>query len=246
MWVLTAVATRGGDYPLALNASLGNGGAAIQNQLANGTIYVYSNSSKTWWIWQHKAWLQLIANSPDGLIINAGPAQNYPNGNPFFLTTSEGTWTWGGTATSTRDYPTQLNGTINGSAVQMQITNGILYAVNAEGNWHARNNGNWMLTETTPPVEGATPTPIAITLSPASVTIPDNAPAGTLIATANVTMSDGSQFARTLTTSNTSFFAISGLNIVTARALTSANDGTQSTVITASQGSQSASMEFSI
>ena len=90
------------------------------------------------------------------------------------------------------------------------------------------------------------PTPTAITLSPASATIPDNSPAGTVIATAAVTMSDGSQFAGTLTTSNTSFFAISGLNIITARALTSADDGTQSTVITASQGSQSLSMEFSI
>ena len=89
-------------------------------------------------------------------------------------------------------------------------------------------------------------TPTAITLALASATIPDNAPAGTLIATANVTMSDGSQFAGTLTTSNTSFFAISGMNIVTAQALTSANDGTQSTVITASQGSQSLTKEFSL
>ena len=53
-------------------------------------------------------------------------------------------------------------------------------------------------------------------------------------------MSDGSQFAGTLTSSDTSgFFAISGLNIVTARALTSADDGTHSTTITASQGGQS-------
>jgi len=90
------------------------------------------------------------------------------------------------------------------------------------------------------------PTPTAITLSAASATIPDNAPAGTLIATANVTMSDGSQFKGTLTTSNTNLFAISGLNIVTARALTPADDGPFSTVITASQGSQAFSMEFSV
>jgi hypothetical protein len=95
----------------------------------------------------------------------------------------------------------------------------------------------------TPPAPG---TPTAITLTPTSATIPDNAPAGTLLATANVTMSDGSQFSGTLTTSNTNIFAISGMNIVTARALTSVDDGTQSTVITASQGSQSLSMKFSI
>jgi hypothetical protein len=92
----------------------------------------------------------------------------------------------------------------------------------------------------------AVATPTGITLSPASATIPDNATAGTVIATANVTMSDGSQFTGTLTTSNTSFFAISGLNIVTAQALTSAADGTQSTVITAVQGTQALAKEFSV
>jgi hypothetical protein len=67
-----------------------------------------------------------------------------------------------------------------------------------------------------------------------------------LIATANVTMSDGSQFAGVLTTSDTNFFAISGLNIVTARSYTSADDGTHSTIITASQGGQSFSIKFSV
>jgi hypothetical protein len=97
----------------------------------------------------------------------------------------------------------------------------------------------------TPPAPG-TPTPTAITLALASATMPDNAPAGTLIATANVTMSDGSQFQGVLTTSNTDIYAISGLNIVTARALTPANDGTHPTVITASQAGQALSMEFLI
>jgi len=98
----------------------------------------------------------------------------------------------------------------------------------------------WTISDSPPP------TPTAIILSPASATIPDNAPAGTLVATANVTMSDGSQFKGTLTTSNTNLFAISGLNIVTARALKAADDGAFSTVITASQGAQTVSMEFSI
>jgi hypothetical protein len=89
-------------------------------------------------------------------------------------------------------------------------------------------------------------TPIAITLSPASATIPDNAPAGTLVATASITMSDSSQFAGTLTTSDTNLFAVSGLNILTARAFTSADDGAHSTVITASQSGQSLSLGFSI
>jgi large repetitive protein len=90
-------------------------------------------------------------------------------------------------------------------------------------------------------------TPTAITLSPASATTPDNVPAGTLLTTATVTMSDGSQFTGTLTSSDTTgFFAISGLNIVTGRALTSADVGTHSTTITASQNGASVSMEVSI
>jgi hypothetical protein len=181
------------------------------------------------------------------LVIYAGPVSDYPDTNSFFLTTSEGTWTWGSTATSTGDYPTQLNGTANGDAVQMQITNGILYALNAEGNWYARNNGNWVLIGTTAPVEGQPPTPSHISFTPAIVrTIPVNAPAGTLVTTAAVAMSDGSQFAGTLTT-NSPLFAISGMNIVTTPALNLAPVGTQSVIITAFQGgSQSLSMELSI
>jgi hypothetical protein len=56
-----------------------------------------------------------------------------------------------------------------------------------------------------------------------------------LIATANVMMSDGSQFTGVLTTNNTDMYALSGSNIVTARALTPADDGPHSTTITASQ-----------
>jgi len=83
--------------------------------------------------------------------------------------------------------------------------------------------------------------PIAITLSPTNPQIADNSPAGWKIATASVKMSDNSQFAGYLTTSNTDFFYVSGLDILTARAVRSTDDGTQSTVITASQGGQSLS-----
>jgi hypothetical protein len=65
----------------------------------------------------------------------------------------------------------------------------------------------------------------AITLTPTSVTVADNVPAGTVRAAATATMSDRSQVSGTLTISNTDFFVISGLDMVTARALTSADDG---------------------
>ncbi len=98
-----------------------------------------------------------------------------------------------------------------------------------------------------PPPPPGNGVPTAITLSSASPTITYNAAAGTVLATASVTMSDGSQFAGTLTSRDTTgFFAISGLNIVTGRALTSADVGTHTTTITATQNGHAIAAEFSI
>lgn len=89
-----------------------------------------------------------------------------------------------------------------------------------------------------PPVQ-----PTEITFTPVALSIQDNAPAGTVIATASVVMSDGSQFTGALTSSDP-FFGISGMNIVTARALTAADDGKHTTTITAHQGNQNISARF--
>jgi hypothetical protein len=83
--------------------------------------------------------------------------------------------------------------------------------------------------------------PIAITLSPTSVTLPEGSPAGTLITTASVTMSNGTTFTGILTSSNAALFGISGLNIVLARTLALGDEGATST-ITATQ----AGFRFSI
>jgi hypothetical protein len=216
-------------------------------EIGYGNLLV-CQASGLWWIRQNAAWVDLGTTPPDGATIYGG--------NPGILTTSEGTWTFGAQASDGTDWYIQLNGSSTGWAVKMQITNGNLYALQSAGLWWVRQNGAWVDTGTTAPVEGAPPppppppsgaVPIAIALSPASATTPDNAPAGTVLTTATVTMSDGSQFAGTLTSSDTTgFFAISGLNLVTARALTSADDGLHSTVITASQNNQSVSMEVSI
>jgi hypothetical protein len=237
-WTFGSTPNSSGDWPTLLNGTANGGG--IRMQLAgNGSLYVYANWDSHWWLRQNATWVDAGANSPDQLVTYGGLTA--------ILTTSEGTWTFSPTQGTNGDWPTLLNGTANGGAVWMQITNGILYAHSyAGGPWWARQNATWVYVGTTAPVQGAKPIPTAITLSPASVTIQDNAPAGTLVATANVTMSDGSQFTGTLTTSNTNLFAISGLNIVTARAFTSADDGTFSTVITASQSGQAFSLEFSI
>jgi hypothetical protein len=169
---------------------------------------------------------------------------------------------WAGIATSGQTQNTEtvyaylVTGTTKRPAVGAQgVSSAILSlpAPSSNGNYEARfyaDNGTTTATliATAPFVVNSqgVATPTAITLSPVSAMIPDNAPGGTVIATASVTMSDGSQFKGTLTTSNTDFFAISGSNIVTARAVTSADDGTQSTVITASQGGQAFYTEFSI
>lgn len=83
--------------------------------------------------------------------------------------------------------------------------------------------GGWMLLA--PSVA-----PVSITLSLANPTIPDNAPAGTLVATASVVMSDGSAYKGTVTSSNPLFVG-SGVNILTARALVPTDDGTKMSVI---------------
>jgi hypothetical protein len=213
-------------------------GWAILMEIGYGNLLA-CQASGVWWERSNGAWANIGIMPPDGAAIHGGQ--------PGILTTSEGTWTFGAGAPNGVDWYLQLNGNQDGWGSQMQITNGNLYTLNKGfGHWYVRQNAAWVDTGTTAPVEGALPTPTAITLALASATIPDNAPAGTLIATANVTMSDGSQFKGALTTSNTNIYAISGLNIVTARALTPADDGTHPTVITASQSGQAVSMEFSI
>jgi hypothetical protein len=90
--------------------------------------------------------------------------------------------------------------------------------------------------------------PVSITFAPVNPsvtgapTIPDTVVAGTLVASVVVGMSDGSPFAGTLSLTGPggSMFAVSGMQIVTARALTSADDGTQSVTVTAAQGAGAA------
>jgi hypothetical protein len=137
---------------------------------------------------------------------------------------------------------------VTNSVILLLYYNNLVYQETTWTNSNGQNlfwfwsNGAW----SGPVTDPRPPHPTAISLSPVNTTIADNSPAGTRLATAAVTMSDGSKFTGTLTTSNTDFFAVSGLDIVTARALSAADDGTQTTVITATQGGQSFSMSFSI
>ena len=73
--------------------------------------------------------------------------------------------------------------------------------------------------------------------APANPMVPDNAPTGTVVAAAIVEMSHSLPFTGTVT--------ISGMNIVTACALTSADDTTHTTIAT-HQGGQSLSARISV
>ena len=85
------------------------------------------------------------------------------------------------------------------------------------------------------------PVPTSVTLTRASVSLPDNSPAGTPVSTVAVAMSDGSAFVGTLTIGVNNMVALSGLTVALTRALTSADDGAQSFLITATENAGTAS-----
>src|SRR5271155_1962088 len=90
------------------------------------------------------------------------------------------------------------------------------------------------------------PVPSSVTLNPASVSLPDNSAAGTPVSTAAVAMSDGSAFAGMLTIGVNNMVALSGLTVALTRALTAADDGAQSFMITAAQNAGTASATLAL
>jgi hypothetical protein len=166
--------------------------------------------------------------SPNGTVIKA------PNSKK--ITTAEGAWTFGPTANSNGDYPLLLNGSAanGGRAVSLQLTNGNLYAfAKADGKYWCRFNGAWVNVGSTSPVRGIVAT--KVTVHPERVTIGDNLPAGTVLATVTVTMSPpGATFSGAMVSSDP-MFAFQGTHVVLARALTKADDGLHKTRITALQ-----------
>jgi hypothetical protein len=88
------------------------------------------------------------------------------------------------------------------------------------------------LAVTVPPVPVQ---PTALHVALVHQLVPDNAAAGNVLATLAVDMSDSSAFNGTIISSDTGFFAISGMNLVTAHALTAADDGSHTTILTAHQ-----------
>jgi hypothetical protein len=141
------------------------------------------------------------------------------------ITTVEGRWTFGAPANASGDYPLLLNGSNapdsangGGFADLLQVTNGNLYARQKSGQYSVRWSAQWHATAA-PPAEGITANAVALTVLLPK--IPDSAPAGTVVATAHVTMSPvGAKFGGALVSSNP-LFAARGTDIVLTRALSS-------------------------
>jgi hypothetical protein len=90
-------------------------------------------------------------------------------------------------------------------------------------------------------VQITAPVPTSVTLTPASVSLPDNSPAGTPVSTVAVVMSDKSAFAGTLTIGANNMIALSRSTVALTRALTAADHGAQSFLITATENAGTAS-----
>jgi hypothetical protein len=91
------------------------------------------------------------------------------------------------------------------------------------------------------------PTPTGITFVTTTTSLPDNSPAGTTVATFSVSMSDGSAFSGTLGASPVGTVAISGSTLlVLARALTSADNGSQQWGVTATQNGVTVSSSIAV
>ena len=147
------------------------------------------------------------------------------------ITTAEGLWTFGTPPNAAGDYPLLLNGSSGGLAAdRLQVTNGNLYAQTKAGNFSVRWPAGTSWVAAAAPAEGTAAT--AVSLAVVLPKIPDNSPAGTLVAKAAVTMTPaGATFTGPLVASHPLFTA-QGANIVLSRAVTPADDGTLPAIIT--------------
>ena len=172
-----------------------------------------------------------IIVSPDGTTITPGSGAGLA-ADVGVIITREGTWRFGAPPDAAGDYPLLLNGVNAGWAIRLQVTNGNLYLLSKAALYSVRWNAAWLAAGTAAPVENTVAA--KITLSPAR-TLSVDMPVGTIVSTATVTMSPPSaKFTGPLVSSDPSYNA-NGLNVVTARPLTSADIGLHNTTITAVQ-----------
>jgi hypothetical protein len=85
--------------------------------------------------------------------------------------------------------------------------------------------------------------PVSVALSPSSSTIPDTSTSGPTLSTASVTMSDASVFSGSLVSSNPGLVAVSGLNLLLAKNLSSSDDGSYNIAISAGGASATLTLQ---
>jgi hypothetical protein len=152
-----------------------------------------------------------------------------------WIVTTEGTWTFGTPANASGDYPLLLNGSPanGGMAALLEVLNGKLYALTKSGEYWLRWKSAWLDAGATAPLQGTVAQKVALAVKLPK--IPDNSPAGTVVATATVGMAPAvARFTGPLYSSNPLFTA-QGLNVVLARKVTPADDGMPTATITALQ-----------
>jgi hypothetical protein len=95
-------------------------------------------------------------------------------------------------------------------------------------------------------IEIEAPDITAITLTPPTFTFSNTAPAGAVLATVEVEMANGADFAGTLTCSPSSVIKMSGNQIILARALTSADNGNVTGIWTVSATRQNPAFTLTV
>jgi hypothetical protein len=143
-WTFGGVSPDGVDSVEELNGVAN--GWATEMEIVNGSLYAHNTyGAGGWYLRQNGTWVNTGTTapsspslSPDGSVIYAGQGGS--------LTTSEGTWTFGGVSPDGVDSVEELNGVANGWATEMEIVNGSLYAHNTygAGGWYLRQNGTWV------------------------------------------------------------------------------------------------------
>jgi len=220
----TPVSLPGGVYLTTSRGSGVDGGFGFYNQTPYLQLYPTNGASGQQWRWNGSTF--------SNVLITAGGSSGAAG--PLLADASGGTATENASGDTSTVSPPGNGYTIRDS----RTSNSFSVVSNAQA--MSATQTLWTIATL------ASRTPTAITLTPASMTIADNVPTETPLAAAAVTKSDGALFSGTLTTSCTDCFAISRLDIVTARADTSADIGAHATVIAASQSGQSLSMSLSI
>jgi hypothetical protein len=90
------------------------------------------------------------------------------------------------------------------------------------------------------------PTPVSITVTPMSVSLPDNTLSGAQIASVSITTSDGSPFSGTLAVTPADFLTVMKQSVVLSRDLTPHDDGAREWNISATQNGKSISATLTV